>query len=429
LTSLAGRGVGVIVSLISIPLTITYLGSERYGVWVTISTFLAWLNIADLGLGNGLTNALSESYGQNRSDTAQHYVATAFWMLVGVTLVLGSILALVWPWLDWPALFNVYSPEARAEVAPAIAMAIALALLSFPLSLVAKIYGAYQEGAIANFWAVIGNIVSLLALIVATQVEGGLIWLVVAVSGSVFCATALNAAWLFFLHKPWLAPRFSAIQREHMRRLANTGGMFFVLQVASLLILQTDNLIIAHYLGASQVTPYSVAWRLFSYTTLFQTLLFPSLWPAYTEAFTRKDVNWVRKTFRTNMLYSTMLTIVMALPLMLFGNQIIVFWAGPEAEPPHMLLVWMGCWSIIHVMMSVVACILNGSGHVQGQMIYGMLTAIVNIILSITFVVPFGITGVIAATVIAYMICNVVPAFVETLFVLRKLSSEQPYAF
>jgi O-antigen/teichoic acid export membrane protein len=425
LTSLAGRGIGVLVSLVSIPLTVSYLGAERYGVWVTISTFLAWLNIADLGLGNGLTNSLSECYGHDRPDLAQRYVATAFWMLVGVAAALGAMFGLAWSWIDWSALFNVQSIEARAEVAAAMALAIAIFLLNFPLSLVAKIYGAYQEGAVANFWATAGNIVSLLALVAATRVEGGLVWLVVAVSGSLLAITALNAAWLFLRHKPWLAPRPGMVRRESMWRLAGTSGMFFVLQIASLLILQTDNLIIAHYLGARQVTPYSVAWRLFSYTALFQVLLFPSLWPAYAEAFARKDVGWVRRTFRANILTSTLLTIALTLPMVFFGSQIIALWAGPDAVPPRMLLIWMGCWSVINVMMNVVACILNGSGHVQGQMLYGMLTAIVNIILSIMFVLPFGITGVIAATVIAYLVCNVVPATLETLFVLKKLSGQQ----
>ena len=91
-----------------------------------------------------------------------------------------------------------------------MALAIAIFLLNFPLSLVTKIYGAYQEGAIASTWATAGNIASLLALILASRVEGGLVWLVVAVSGSLLCMTMLNAAWLFLRHKPWLAPRPNA---------------------------------------------------------------------------------------------------------------------------------------------------------------------------------------------------------------------------
>jgi O-antigen/teichoic acid export membrane protein len=424
LTGLAGRGVGVIVSFISIPLTVRYLGAERYGVWVTISTLLAWLNIADLGLGSGLTNALSECYGKDRRDLAQSYVATTFWVLVGVASALGGVFLFAWPWLDWRALFNVRSVQAQMEVAPAMALAITIFLLNFPLSIVAKIYGAYQEGAIANSWATAGNFASLLALLAATRVEGGLVWLVAAVSGTLLLVTAANVLWLFVRHKPWLMPRVSAIRRESVRRLVGTGGMFFVVQIAAMLIMQTDNVIIAHYLGANQVTPYSVTWRLFSYATLLQVLIFPSLWPAYAEAFARKDRYWIQRTFRVHIVLGTLLTAVCVLPLVFYGQKIIAIWAGSEAVPPLALLVWMSSWSMIYASMTAVACILNGSGRVRGQMIYGMMTAIVNIVLSIALVVPYGITGIITATVIAYLVCNVLPASFEAVRVLRSLSGE-----
>jgi O-antigen/teichoic acid export membrane protein len=45
--------------VISVPLTLTYLGSERYGMWMAISSIVALLAFADFGLGNGLVNAIA----------------------------------------------------------------------------------------------------------------------------------------------------------------------------------------------------------------------------------------------------------------------------------------------------------------------------------------------------------------------------------
>jgi O-antigen/teichoic acid export membrane protein len=424
LTNLAGRGVGVLVSVISIPLTVNYLGAERYGVWVTISTMLMWLNIADLGLGNGLTNALSECYGNNRPDLAQRYVATAFWILSGLAGAIGALFALVWPVVDWPMLFNINSDVARAEIGPAVALAVGIFLFQLPLSLTAKIYNAHQEGALANVWAAAGNVASLLALIVVTQARVGLVWLIFAISGTVFVVSAANTLWLFAKKKPWLLPKPRFIDRNSVKRLLSTGGMFFVIQIAVLLIFQTDNIIIARFLGAQEVTPYSIAWRLFSYATLIQAFIFPNLWPAYSEAFARRDNAWIKHAFRTNLAASLLLTIFCILPLVLFGREIISLWVGIEAVPPFSLLLWMGGWSIIYTVMTSVACILNGSGNMRGQMIYGMATAIINIALSIVLVIPFGITGVIAATVIAYLVCNVIPASVEVTYLLKRLANQ-----
>src|SRR5579863_2092931 len=154
-TGIAGRGVGVVISVISVPLTVGYLGGERYGLWIAISTMLAWLGLADLGLGNGLTNALSEAYATGRRDLARSYVATAFFALSAVMLLVGIGVVVLWPYLDWAAIFNVHSAQAQAEIGPAVAVSIAVTLLNFPMSLITtKIYLAHQEGMLANAWGI-----------------------------------------------------------------------------------------------------------------------------------------------------------------------------------------------------------------------------------------------------------------------------------
>jgi hypothetical protein len=83
---------------------------------------LAWLQLADFGLGNGLTNALATDYGNDRPDLARRYVSTSLAMLTGVKALIGGACALAWPKIDWNAVFNVGNGAvARAEVGPATA--------------------------------------------------------------------------------------------------------------------------------------------------------------------------------------------------------------------------------------------------------------------------------------------------------------------
>src|SRR4029077_5460728 len=126
--------------------------------------------------------------------------------------------------------------------------------------------------------------------------------------------------WLFGWSKPWLRPRLELVTWAALKRLTGLGGMFFVIQIAALVLFQTDNLIIAHYLGAAAVTPYSVTWRLFTCTMIFQLLAGPSYWPAYTEAFSRGDQAWVRRSFRMNFKVTVISTALLGLPLIVFGK-------------------------------------------------------------------------------------------------------------
>jgi O-antigen/teichoic acid export membrane protein len=408
-TGLASRGVAVAVSFISVPLTVKYLGAERYGAWVTISAVIAWIAIADLGLSSSLTNAVSEGYAQDRRDLAQGYVAAAFWSLAGVGAILAFVFFSVWHRVPWDRVLNVQTLQARAEATPAIAVAFTIFAFNFPFSLVARIYGAYQEVAVANSWSAAGNVLGLVALVVVTQLKWGLVSLVIAVSGAVLLVNVISAIWMFGWSKPWLRPRPDLVTWPALKRLTGLGGMFFVIQVAALVLFQTDNLIIAHYLGAAAVTPYSVTWRLFTYTMIFQMLAGPSYWPAYAEAFTRGDRDWVRRSFRVNLKITIISSLLLGLPLVVFGRWIIEIWAGSAAVPSSALLVWMGIWSVIYGAMNSQSCLLASSGRIKGQVFYSLVAAAVNLGLSLALVQKFGVVGVIIGTVGAFLICVVVP--------------------
>lgn len=413
LTGLAGRGVGILVSFFSVPLTVRYLGAERYGAWVTISTAMAWIALADLGLSNSLTNAVSEGYAKENTSLAGDYVAAGFWSLIAIAGLLTTLFFFVWPFVSWDHVFNVQSPESVAEVRPAVAVAFAIFVLNLPFSIVAKIYGAYQEMFIANVWSAVGNILSLAALVIVTRLNKGLVSLVLAVSGTILLVNIVSAIWLFGYSKRWLVPRVERVTLFRVKKLASQGGMFFLIQIAALILFQTDNLIVAHYLGAAAVTPYSVTWRLFNYTMIFQVLASPSYWPAYAEAFARGDRAWVRRSFRTNFRFTLASASVIAVPLVFFGRWIIRVWAGNAAVPPGGLLIAMGIWSLIYGATISQSCVLASAGRLKGQTIYSLVAAATNLFLSIFLVQKMGLTGVIVGTIGAYVTCIIVPQSLE----------------
>src|SRR5262245_19051992 len=46
------------ITMISLPLTLHYLGVERYELWVAMSAGIAMLTFTDFGIGNGLLNLI-----------------------------------------------------------------------------------------------------------------------------------------------------------------------------------------------------------------------------------------------------------------------------------------------------------------------------------------------------------------------------------
>ena len=77
-----------------------YLGVEQYGIFVALTSLTAMLLFADLGLGNGLMNVISDALGRNDRSTAQRSVSSATFMLIGVAILLVVIAILIYPLVD-----------------------------------------------------------------------------------------------------------------------------------------------------------------------------------------------------------------------------------------------------------------------------------------------------------------------------------------
>jgi O-antigen/teichoic acid export membrane protein len=422
-TGLASRVVGIFISLLSVPLTIGYLGPERYGVWILLSSLLAWVRLADLGIGSGLTSAIASALGSERPDLVRAHVSTAIALLSAISIVLGLFVVLVWPWIDWSAILGINAEDARLEAPSAVAASIAIFLLAFPLSVVGTSYNAVQEGKLANYWGMAGNIASLFALIIVTHTRGGLVWLVIAVSGAGLVMNILSGVWFFTRCKPGMAPQIRAIRRDSMRGLMQIGVPFFLIQIMALVVFQTDNLIIGHFLGAAQVPSYSLTYNLFGYTSLVQSISFNYFWVAYTDAIVRHDINWVRRTFRINIASSLGFTFAAVVPLIFIARPFIKLWTGGVVVPPLDLVLWMSAWSMINALCSPIACLLAAAAHMKAQVIYSAISAAINVALSIYLVSIWGITGVIAGTVISYMLFICVPVSIDIFLLLRKLGN------
>src|ERR1700733_7836118 len=106
LSALFGKGAILLVNAITVPLTVHYLGTEGYGLWITISSAVSMFFVLDIGVANTLTNLISEAYSGDDRKLAASYFATAFWLVVGIAGLLGLFGWLLWLHIDWSYLFN-----------------------------------------------------------------------------------------------------------------------------------------------------------------------------------------------------------------------------------------------------------------------------------------------------------------------------------
>jgi len=425
-SSVTAKFISILTALISVPLTLNYLGGERYGLWLTISSVISMLSFADLGIGNGLLNAISEANGKDDREASHRYLSSSFFMLSGLGIVLMVGFAASYSLIPWQRFFNVASPIALQEAGPAMAVFVACFAASMPLGIVQRVQLGYQEGFKSNLWQGAGNLLGLVGVLLAISVKAGLAWLVLAMAGGPVLAAMVNWVVEFHVTRPWLAPAWKSSEWESAQNVLGIGFLFVILQMAVAFAFTSDNIVAAQMFGPEAVTQYAVPMQLFSLIGIVVGMLFGPLWPAYGEAVARRDLEWVRRTLVRSLLLAFLMCGLLSVTFVFFGKAIVQIWIGPEIQPSFILLLGMGIWAVLAGVGNTLSAFLNGANLIRFQVVCASLMAVFALGLKIWFAGIFGLAGIIWGTVIAYILFSVIPSIYYVPLLLERMRAMTP---
>lgn len=79
--------INILISFMLVPIVMDFVSPEQYGIWLTISSMVAWLSILDVGLGAGMKNRLTEALAKKDMRLAKEYVSTTY---ISLTCLVGG---------------------------------------------------------------------------------------------------------------------------------------------------------------------------------------------------------------------------------------------------------------------------------------------------------------------------------------------------
>lgn len=413
--------ISIATTFISIPLTLHYLGDERFGLWMTISSVIAMLNFADLGIGNGLLNAIAEADGKDDRRAIQGYISSAFAILSCITVCTLLIFYMISPHVQWGAFFNVKTGLAVEEANTAVSVFVICFALNIPACIVQRTQLGLQMGFIANLWQIVGSIVGLLAVLLVIHYNLGLPYLIGGFAGAPILISFLNGSLFFGKIRKDIRPKWRLVSKEATERIIKVGMLFFALQLAVSIAYASDNIVIAKTLGAAYVAQYSIPDKLFSIIPMVNGLLLIPLWSAYGEAISRGDAFWVKETFDKSLAIVITFAVLMVLSIFFLAGPILRLWIGGAVLPPTLLLFSIGVWKIIEAIGTTLSVLLNGANIVKSQVIAAISTAFISVLLKVTFIQKFGIVGIVWAMIVAYVACTLIPFIILTPKIFRNL--------
>ncbi|MFY3742679.1 lipopolysaccharide biosynthesis protein [Anaeromyxobacter sp. Red801] len=355
LTTLSGfavRGLGTAVGLVTVPLLLAYLGKERFGLWSTVTTVVAWATLFDLGIANGLVNCLAKAHGRGERDLAAKYVSTALAALVAIAAVLAAgVAASAWS-IPWERVLAVRGAVDAQTVRWSVVAALATFIIGLPLSVGGQIYAAYQRAYVANAFAMIGAVVGVVALLAALGLGAGLPALVLVFGLGGLVASALGLGYAMRVAMPWLRFRVGAVDREALREVMARSIPMFLFQVGALVVNETQAIILAHRCNLAIVAEYAILMRLYLIALGVVQLSTSSFVPSFREAVERGEHAWVRASFAQFVRVRVGLALLGGAALVLVGNPLLRIWlrrSDVSFSPSTWIVLWVMMVSVTWV--------------------------------------------------------------------------------
>jgi O-antigen/teichoic acid export membrane protein len=408
-TGVAARATSMGVAIITVPLTLHYLGNERFGLWMTISSVVAMASFADFGIGNGVLNTVAEACGRDDVAGIRRAISSGFAILSAIGMMLLALFLACYRFASWGDLFRVSSNHGRAEAGPAMLAFAVCFTLNIPLDIVQRVQLGLQEGFRPNVWQICSSVASLLGILCVLHLHLGVPALVLVFAGTPVAGVTLNALYFFGIKRRDLVPRWNLVSREAITQITSLGGMFFLIQVVVAISFSADNFIIARTLGVATVSFYSIPQRMFSVISVMLFTMVTPLWPAYGEAVSRGDLPWVRRTLRHTLLGTFAVSGAVSVTLLLLAHRILLLWVGPSIHPAFMLLLGLAVWEIVRSVIGTLQMFLNGASILRFQTITHCIFGIACLTAKFWCAHAFGIAGVPWAGIATYGLFIVLP--------------------
>jgi len=397
------KGLSILTNLLLIPMTIHFVDATRYGIWITLSSIIAWFNFFDIGLGNGLRNRFAEAQARGQKELARTYISTCYVLLgiiVGVFLLAFSAVNRE---LNWAKILN--TPASMAGELRILALIVAIFFgMQLILGLIITILTADQMPARASFIALLWNLVSLSAIFFLGRTSyRSLISLGIILSASPVVVLLAISFFYFRTRYRYFSPSLRHVDFKHARQLLGLGTKFFIIQVASLILFQTANIIISQLFGPQAVTPYNVAFRYFSAMIMAYGIIMAPFWSAFTEAYVKNDLTWIRSIIRKLNVLSFLFSGIIGI-MVLASPFVFRLWVGASVRIPFVLSALMGLFAAISIVGTPYSTFLNGLGKIKLSLWIAIAGSSLNIPLAIFLAkhMSLGIAGVI----LSVCICN-----------------------
>jgi O-antigen/teichoic acid export membrane protein len=385
-------------AFVLMPFIIRTLGTDKYGIWILISSVTGYLTLLMMGAPMTSLRYLAEAIALKDNKSLNEYVASFFGMYLAVgaaSLLIGAGL-----YFSLPSLFAI-PPELLYQTKVAFILVVFSTAAGFNMQLPYSIFYAHHEFVLAN-----------LILACSTALKLALTFVLLSWSPSIVTVAGIQLGMLLFeylcartlIRKKYPEIRFGIKDFKWARLKEIFAFNLFVmfLNIGGQLSYQTDSLVIGGFIGVGLIAPFTVASSLTLYFMEFLLGIAAVVMPMATKLQAESNMEKLREVFLRWSRIALALTVVGCAYLMFFGPRFLAWWVGRafEGSAGEVLQILVLSYLLFLPVRAVAQPILTGLGLVAKPALAFLIAGAVNLGLSIALAIPYGLVGVAIGTAI-----------------------------
>lgn len=417
------KALSIGVNFVVISFLLRVLGRYDYGLWVTVFSLVNWIFNFDLGIGHGLRNQLTKSLNSKYASDNSEIITNGFASLSIIAIVFLSFGLFTVHFVDISSLLN-YQPKENASLTAFVIITLVFTCINFVLSIYKKLYLSIHKTYVPEMVNLFFLTTFLLSLLVVDFFGCSSILALSILYGLLMLLISLITLGFFFRKRSEIKMRYNLVSWSSVKSLFKVSKAFLVINVCLLLILSTDNIIIANRLGPEHVTNYSLVQRVFQQIIMLFSVLLTTSWGLYIQAYHANNYSWIKNNLTKLMVYSFILIIPLVVIILSFPLLLKLWLPHTSLVIPNNLLIANAFYTFLFCFSNVFFYFVNAIQRVNLQMYLYVFGAIINIPLSIFLIdLVESSVGVIYGTILCTLpLAIVIP--IQAITILRSATKK-----
>ena len=347
------------VAVMTIPVLIRGLGTDRFGVLTLVWMVLGYFSLFDLGLGRALTKLVAERLGLGLEGDIPDLVWTALGLMTALGLAGAALVILIVPWLVRGVL-QIPGPLQRESLVAFYLLAASLPFLIITAGL-RGVMEAYQRVGLINLVNVCVRLFMLVGPLLVLPFARGL--------GPVVAILVVMrlASWAIHLRLclgavPGLR-RGVAVRSDLVRPLLSFCGWLTLTNIVVPIMVQMDRFFIGALVSTAAVAYYTTPFELVIKGWCIPGAVLGAVFPAFATSFAC-DRGRTALIFGKSLTSIFILMFPITLALVALAPEGLALWLGPDfARQGTAVLRWLAIGVFVGALQHVPSSLMQGVGR------------------------------------------------------------------